>query len=97
VEAKQGFFSGSRSLRFDMLMHHEGAIHFISDCSAYLTRNNPYFRPYIMSYNFEDGKSRMLRVPKEVRKGSHDKSCEMRIFKWGKTIDLDQSICLVRL
>jgi len=39
----------------------------------------------------------MLRVPKEVRKGSHDKSCEMRIFKWGKTIDLDQSICLVRL
>jgi len=36
-------------------------------------------------------------TPKEARKGSHDKSCEMRIFKWGKTIDSDQSICLVRL
>ena len=62
-KGKEGFFSGSRNLRFDMLVHHRGAIHFISDCSAYLTRNNPYFRPYIMSYNFEDGKSRMLRVP----------------------------------
>ncbi|RDX72049.1 hypothetical protein CR513_48521, partial [Mucuna pruriens] len=61
-------------------------------------RNSPYFRPYIMSYNFEDGKSRMLRVPKEARKGSHDYTCDMRIFKWGKvTNENNQSICLVRL
>jgi len=39
----------------------------------------------------------MLRIPKEARKGSHDQSCEMRIFKWEKTTDSDQSICLVRL
>jgi len=96
-KAKEKFSTGSRSLRFDMPVHHRGAIHFISDCSSYLTRSNPYFRPYIMSYNFEDEKSSMLRVPKEARKGSHDKSCEMRIFKWGKTTDSDQSICLVRL
>ncbi|WVZ11499.1 hypothetical protein V8G54_016029 [Vigna mungo] len=74
-KAKERFFSGSRSLRFDMPVYHKGAIHFISDCSPYLTRNNPYFRPYIMSYNFEDGKSRMLRIPKEARRGSHDRSC----------------------
>ncbi|WVZ21929.1 hypothetical protein V8G54_000473 [Vigna mungo] len=80
-KAKERFFSGSRSLRFDMPVYHKGAIHFISDCSSYLTRNNPYFRPYIMSYNFEDGKSRMLRIPKEAR----------------KTTDSNQSICLVRL
>jgi len=29
----------------------------------------------------------MLRVPREARKGSHDKSCEMRIFKWHKIIN----------
>jgi len=94
---KEQFSSGSRNLRFDMPVHHKGVVHFISDCSTYLTRNNPYFRPYIMSYNFENGKSRMLRVPKEARRGSHDKSCEMRIFKWGKVTDIEQSICLVRL
>ncbi|XP_014506621.1 uncharacterized protein LOC106766406 [Vigna radiata var. radiata] len=94
---RERFFTGSRNLRFDMSVHHKGVIHVISDCSPYLTRNNPYFRPYIVSYNFEDGKSRLLRVPKEARKGSHDKSCEMRIFKWGKVTDSDQSLCLVRL
>jgi len=91
------FFTGSRNLRFDIPVHYRGAIHLISDSSPYLTRNNPYFRPYIMSYNFEDGKSRMLRLPKEARKGSHDKSCQMRIFQWGKVTDPNQSICLVRL
>ncbi|KAK7377806.1 hypothetical protein VNO80_03241 [Phaseolus coccineus] len=96
-EKAEIFMTGSRNLRFDMPVHYRGAVHFISDCSPYLTRNNPYFKPYIMSYNFEDGKSRMLRVPKEARKGSHDKSCDMRIFTWGKLTDSDQSICLVRL
>ncbi|RDX60283.1 hypothetical protein CR513_61586, partial [Mucuna pruriens] len=98
-KAKQErFFTGGRDLRFDMPVHHNGAIHFISDCFPYLQKNSPYFRPYIMSYNFEDGKSRMLRVPKEARKGSHDNTCDMRIFKWGKvTNENNQSICLVRL
>ncbi|KOM30986.1 hypothetical protein LR48_Vigan01g054100 [Vigna angularis] len=96
-KARERFSTGGRNLRFDMPVHHKGVIHVISDCSPYLTRNNPYFRPYIMSYNFEDGNSRLLRVPKEARKGSHDKSCKMGIFKWGKVTDSDQSICLVRL
>ncbi|RDX85073.1 hypothetical protein CR513_33795, partial [Mucuna pruriens] len=57
-----------RNLRFDMPIHHNGVIHFISYCSPYFQKSNPYFSPYIMSCNFEDGKSRMLRVPKESRK-----------------------------
>ncbi|XP_027903583.1 F-box protein At5g49610-like [Vigna unguiculata] len=94
---KERFSTGSRNLRFESPVHYRGAVHFISDCSTYLTRDNPYFRPYIMSYRFEDGKSRMWRVPKVARKCSHDKSCDMRIFKWGKAIGSYQSICLVRL
>ncbi|MED6138053.1 hypothetical protein PIB30_070718 [Stylosanthes scabra] len=60
----------------------------------------PYFRPYIISYNFDNNdnnKPTMLRVPKEARRGSHDNSCDMRIFKWGKVNESSQSICLVRL
>ncbi|KAJ1407318.1 hypothetical protein SESBI_24423 [Sesbania bispinosa] len=91
------FFTGGRSLRFDMPVYHNGAIHFISDCFPYFQRSSPYFRPYIMSYNFEDGITRMLRVPKEARRGSHDHSCNMGIFKWGKATSSTQSICLVRL
>ncbi|CAJ1920381.1 unnamed protein product [Sphenostylis stenocarpa] len=93
------FFSGSRSLRFDMPVHHRGAVHFISDCSPYLIKSSPYFIPYIMSYNFDNGTSRMMRVPKEARKGSHDPSCDMRIFKWGNVSysSQDESICVVRL
>ena len=96
-EKAENFFIGSRSLRFDIPVHLKGAVHFISGCFPYLTRNDPYFRPYIMSYNFEDGKSRMLRLPKEARRGSYDISCNMRIFPWRKVNDPNQSICLVRL
>ncbi|KAF7838895.1 F-box protein [Senna tora] len=53
--------------------------------------------PYIMSYNIEDGGSRMIRVPKEARRNSHDFSCKMGIYKWGKARNSDESICLVRL
>nr|KYP58610.1 hypothetical protein KK1_014025 [Cajanus cajan] len=94
---EERFITGSRNMRFDMPVYHNGVIHFISDCFPYMKKNSPYFRPYIMSYNLEDGKSTMLRVPKEARKGSHDHSCEMGIFKWGKVATSNQSICLVRL
>ncbi|WVZ21489.1 hypothetical protein V8G54_008811 [Vigna mungo] len=38
-KAKERFFSGSRSLRFDMPVYHKGAIHFILDCSPYLYKS----------------------------------------------------------
>jgi len=94
---QERFFTGSRKLKFDMPVHHRGAVHFISDCFPSWNKKSPYFRPYIMSYNYESGNSRMLRVPKEARKGSHDLTCDMGIFKWGKATDPNQSICLVRL
>ncbi|KAL2334962.1 hypothetical protein Fmac_016175 [Flemingia macrophylla] len=88
------FFAGARNMKLNMPVHCNGAIHFISDCSPYLTKENCFFRPYIMSYNLENGTSTMLRVPKEARRGSHDLSCDMSIFSWGKN---QSSICLVRL
>ncbi|KAG5069473.1 hypothetical protein JHK85_001850 [Glycine max] len=82
---EERFFTGSRKLRFDMPVPHRGAVHFISDCCfPFLNKNNPYFRPYIISYNFEDGESRMLRVPKEATRVSHDSIYDMGVFKWGK-------------
>ncbi|KAI9079308.1 hypothetical protein K1719_038709 [Acacia pycnantha] len=56
-----------------------------------------YFRPYIMAYTVEDGSSRMIRIPKEARSGSHDLTCQIGIYKWGKPTSSDESICLVRL
>nr|KYP73959.1 hypothetical protein KK1_006624 [Cajanus cajan] len=83
-------------MKFDMPVHHNGAIHFISNCASSIKGNSPYFLPYIMSYNFGDGKSRMLRVPKEANMSSHDR--DMGIFKWGKVgKHSNQSICLVKL
>ncbi|KAI9078681.1 hypothetical protein K1719_039361 [Acacia pycnantha] len=41
--------------------------------------------------------SRMIRIPKEARSGSHDLTCQIGIYKWGKPTSSDESICLVRL
>ncbi|XP_061352705.1 F-box protein At5g07610-like [Gastrolobium bilobum] len=94
---EESFTTGARNLRFDIPVIHNGAIHFISDCSPYVNRNSQYFWPYIMSYNLESGASRMLRVPKKARRGFNDDSCNMGIFKWGKVTSSTKSICLVRL
>ncbi|KAK7311229.1 hypothetical protein RJT34_09233 [Clitoria ternatea] len=94
---EKSFLSRGRNLIFDKPVYHNGVIHFISDCFPYYIKTSPYFRPYIMSYNFSSGESRMMRVPKEARRGSHDYSCKMGIFKWGKVNSPSESICLVRL
>ncbi|RDX91417.1 hypothetical protein CR513_26609, partial [Mucuna pruriens] len=39
---------------------------------------------YKFTSSRKDGKSRILMVSKEARKGSHDYTCDMRIFKWAK-------------
>ncbi|XLS96775.1 hypothetical protein HN51_039510 [Arachis hypogaea] len=100
---KNCFFAGSRNLKFDMPVICNGAIHFISDCYSYLTEDSTYFRPYIMSHGITNGndedesvETKFLRVPKEARRGSHDDSCHMNIFKWGEVVGY-QTICLVRL
>ncbi|KAK4266584.1 hypothetical protein QN277_027480 [Acacia crassicarpa] len=95
VEAS--FFHGGRPLRFDMHVYYRKALHFISNCYTFISKKSPYFRPYIMAYNVEDGSSRMIRIPKEARRGSHDLTCQMGIYKWGKPTSSYDSICLVRL
>ncbi|RYR04671.1 hypothetical protein Ahy_B06g084448 isoform A [Arachis hypogaea] len=88
---KNHFFAGSRNLKVDMPVICNGSIHFISDCYSYLTEDGTYFRHYIMSYEItnsddedESVETKFLRVPKEARRGSHDDSCHMNIFKWGR-------------
>ncbi|RYR46146.1 hypothetical protein Ahy_A07g031900 [Arachis hypogaea] len=99
---KNFFFAGSRILKFDMPVICNGAIHFISDCYSYLAKDITHFRSYIMSYKItnddEDKRieTKLLRVPKEARRGSQDDSCDMNIFKWGAVAG-HQTICLVRL
>ncbi|MED6111863.1 hypothetical protein PIB30_056261 [Stylosanthes scabra] len=87
------FKAGSRDLRFENPVICNGAIHFVSDCFSYLVKGSTYFRPYIMSYDMVNGHDNTLRIPREARRGSHDDSCDMRIFKWSQS----QSMCLVRL
>ncbi|RYQ89586.1 hypothetical protein Ahy_B09g096150 isoform A [Arachis hypogaea] len=100
---KNCFFAGSRNLKFDMPMICNGAIHFISDYYSYLTEDSTSFKPYIMSYEITNGddedqsiETKFLRIPKEARRGSHDDSCHMNIFKWREVAGY-QTICLVRL
>ncbi|KAJ1405718.1 F-box-like domain superfamily [Sesbania bispinosa] len=96
-DMEKSFFIGSRSMRLHMPVFLHNALHFISDTSPYIIKSCHYFRPYIMAYNLESCQSTMRRLPKDARRGSHDKSCEMGIFEWGKKgKSLDHSICLVR-
>ncbi|XP_004502369.1 uncharacterized protein [Cicer arietinum] len=96
---KNNFFSGGRNMKFDMSVLHNGVIYFISDCSPYFGISSPFYMPYIMSYNLENGISTILRLPEEATKGCNENhvSCDMGIFKWGKVTNPNQSICLVRL
>ncbi|XLR37525.1 hypothetical protein HN51_024278 [Arachis hypogaea] len=99
---KNRFFAGSRDFKFDMPVICNGAIHFILDCYSYLAKDSTYFWPYIMFYKITNGdedervKTKLLRVPIEARRGSHDDSCDMNIFKWG-VVAGHQTICLLRL
>ncbi|KAF1876232.1 hypothetical protein Lal_00006863 [Lupinus albus] len=53
---------------------------------------------YIVSYNYENGMSRMLSVAKKERKmGFHHDSCDMCIFKWGKVTYSTELICVMKL
>ncbi|KAL2332632.1 hypothetical protein Fmac_013845 [Flemingia macrophylla] len=81
---EKSFFGGSRSMKFNMHVYHNRVIYFISDCTPYLTRGSPYFEPYIMSYNLDNGTSKMLKLPENARKVSHDVDCDMGIFNWAK-------------
>ncbi|KHN00732.1 hypothetical protein glysoja_000400 [Glycine soja] len=90
VRGKQ-WKQGGRNMKFNMPICCNGVIHFIFLIAL-------LFRPYIMSYNVESGDtSTMLRVPKDTRRGTHDSSCDMSIFIWGKASEAERFICLVRL
>ncbi|KAJ4982400.1 hypothetical protein NE237_033237 [Protea cynaroides] len=91
--------TGARNIIYDMSVYCRGAIHFISDTFPYLTKASPDYKPYIVACDIDKVKSWRLNFPKETMRNSHDQSCMMRIFKWGKPSSLSSqsSICLVRL
>ncbi|KAK7379616.1 hypothetical protein VNO80_05080 [Phaseolus coccineus] len=92
---EKGFSAGGRNMKFNMPVHDNGVIHFISDCGSYITKGSPYFEPYIMSYNLKNGTSTMLKLSKTARKSSTDEKCDMSILKWGKVSTTTSSICLI--
>ncbi|KAJ4980247.1 hypothetical protein NE237_031084 [Protea cynaroides] len=91
--------TGARNIIYDMPVYCRGAIHFISDTFPYLTKASPDYKPYIVACDTDKVKSWRINLPKEAMRNSHDQSCVMRIFKWGKPSSLSSqsSICLVRL
>ncbi|KEH37874.1 hypothetical protein MTR_2g450270 [Medicago truncatula] len=93
---KNSFSPGGRNMEFDMPLFHKGCLHFISDCASYFAKSSPFYKPYIMSYNLENGISTMFKLPREAIKGCHI-MCNMGIFNWGKKTSSDSSICLVKL
>ncbi|AES71971.2 putative F-box domain-containing protein [Medicago truncatula] len=93
---ESGFSCGGRNMKFDMPVFHKGGLHFISDSDPYFAKSSPFYKPYIMSYNIENGISTMLKLPREAIKGCHN-MCTMGIFNWGKKTSYNSSICLVKL
>lgn len=93
---QKDFLPGGRSLNFDMHVFYNRAFHFISDCGRYFEKSSPFYKPYIMSYNLDNGISSMLKLPRQAIKGSH-MMCNMGVFKWGKGTSWSNSICLVKL
>jgi F-box interacting protein len=91
-----GFLPGGRDMKFDMPVFYNGALHFISNSGRYFGRPSPFYKPYIMSYNLENGISTMFRLPREAIRGCH-LPCNMGIFNWGKASNSNGSICLVKL
>ncbi|KEH25806.1 hypothetical protein MTR_6g034615 [Medicago truncatula] len=93
---KNSFSPGGRNMKFDMPVFHKGCLHFISDCDSYFAKSSPFYKPYTMSYNLENGISTMLKLSREAVKGCHI-MCNMGIFNWGKKRSSNNSICLVKL
>jgi F-box interacting protein len=90
------FYPGGRNMKFNMPVFHNKAIYFISDSYYYFAKSSPFYEPYIMSYNLENGTSTMLKLPNEALRDCHN-MCNMSIFKWGKVTSSNSSICLVKL
>lgn len=91
---------GPRELHLDMPVYHNGAVHFVSDCSdPSRRRGSVYYWPYIVAYDINNDTTRKLRLPNDARKGSNDTlhKSNLGIFKWGSRKSSSESICLVRL
>ncbi|KAK1388442.1 F-box domain-containing protein [Heracleum sosnowskyi] len=94
---------GSRSIDFGSpayLKNDGGTIYFMSDWNEYLTitKNRPFYWPYIVSYNIRNSISKFLKIPKPARKGVFkDHSSMFGVFKFKDPTTCRESICLIKL
>ncbi|KAK1388439.1 hypothetical protein POM88_016617 [Heracleum sosnowskyi] len=93
---------GSRSSDFGSsayLKNGGGTIYFMSDWSKYITKNSPFYWPYIVSYNIRNSISKFVKIPKPARKGvlDNDYSCKFGVFTLKDPKAGTESICLVKL
>jgi hypothetical protein len=56
------FFFCPKDIHFEILVIHDGAVHFISNCFPYIANGSSYYRPYIMAYDIDNGTSKILNV-----------------------------------
>lgn len=91
LEAGQ-FDSGGRNLLSESAVYQNGTFYLLSDWSPYFDKSSPFYWPYVVGFDPEEGQSRFLKLPKEARKCLTDLSCTMSIFPWEK----ENSICLVK-
>ncbi|CAK9135130.1 unnamed protein product [Ilex paraguariensis] len=83
--------AGARSILSETPVYHNGVVYFISDCFSYLSKNSPFYWPYIVSYDTQTFVSSFMKIPKDARRGLHDPACRLCIFRWGSA-----EICLVK-
>ncbi|XAR66114.1 hypothetical protein NMG60_11012201 [Bertholletia excelsa] len=93
VEREGKIQVGKRTIDHESHVYQNGWIHFLTDCSSYFPRANPYYWPYIVSYDIKNGTSSFMKLPKSERRGFDETGNKMGIFGWGR----GESICLVKL
>lgn len=88
-------YKGAREIMFNV--YHDGVVYFVTDCGNDIKKKNQFYRPYVVTYDLKNFTSRILKMPRDARRGSHDISCKFGIFKWGNITSSFKSICLIRL
>ncbi|XP_073119780.1 F-box protein At5g49610-like [Henckelia pumila] len=82
---------GGRNMAFDLTVQVKGILYFVSDSELYFAAKSRFFWSYIVAYDTKDHTSKLVKIPKNARKGSWDSN--LAIFEWGRR---RSTICLVR-
>ncbi|PIN17292.1 hypothetical protein CDL12_10046 [Handroanthus impetiginosus] len=90
--------TGERNLCLQYSFKHNGVIYMISDTGKYLTKDSPFYWPYVVAYDIKNSCSKFLKLPMEAWEEAGYLCLDLRIFKWGPNPNSAlNSICLVKL